>query len=350
MLRFLNPSRSASSLYAALAALLLCLLAPARPASALIVSTNQTISALNSPINDNVYVVTSPTGSPTVNLVDGGTITGFLFVQDTSTLNVSGGNIEGFVETFDTSTVNLSGGTIGGNLLVQNSSTLNVSGGTIGGTLAAYDASTVNVSGGNIGGALFAYHTSTVNVSGGNITRSLFAYHTSTLNVSGGNIQSNLGAYDTSTVNLSGGTIAGDLGVIGPNARLNVFGTGLSLTNGVLSGTLADGTPISERVYLLDGAQLSQITLIEVDPFDVLREDVEALGTSGVLNAGNANALLVKLDAAQTALAAGDTAGARDALTGFVNKVNALVRTGKLSAEQGAPLLEAARALLGGIG
>jgi hypothetical protein len=154
MLRFFHAPCSASSLYVAVAALLLCLLAPAPPASAQrIISTDTTIDF---DINDVVFVTGSP--SPTVNLVDGGTIAH---------------------------------------------------------SLVAYDASTVNVSGGTIGNFLV---------------------------------------------------------VTGPNARLNVFGQGLSQSPPqtdvfgnpvvVLSGTLADGTPLDNSVFLGNGAQVSQITLV----------------------------------------------------------------------------------------
>lgn len=144
-----------------------------------------------------------------------------------------------------------------------------------------------------------------------------------------------------------GGSIAGYLVVFRSSAVLNVYGTGLSLsepltdeggrTYYVLTSTLADGTPINNRVYLFDGAQLSQVKLHEVNPFDVLRGKVEALVTAGTLTQTQAHPLLVKLDAAQTALAAGDLQGVRDALGAFVNQVKAFVRTGKLSAAQGPP-------------
>jgi hypothetical protein len=258
MLRFLNPSRSASSLYAAVAALLLCLMAPAPPAHAdhvfpVFVDTDSTI---NSVINADVIAV----GSATVNLVDGGTI-----------------------------------------------------------------------------------------------GRSLGATETSTLNVSGGTIGVNLVAFDTSKINLSGGTVGGVIGLEDPGTRLNVFGSGLRLSPPqtdqigqfvLLTGTLADGTPISKPVYLLSGAQVSQITLHNTDPFLDLREDVEALGAAGVLNAGNTNALLVKLDAAQAALARGSDEAARGSLGAFINQVNAFVRTGKLTAAQGTALTAAAQAIL----
>ncbi len=91
-------------------------------------------------------------------------------------------------------------------------------------------------------------------------------------------------------------------------------------------------------------------TPIETDPFAALRAKVVALGTSGVLNAGNTNALLVKLNAAEAAVARGNKQAAAGALGAFINQVNAFVRTGKLTAAQGTPLLEGAQAILGGIG
>jgi pullulanase-type alpha-1,6-glucosidase len=74
--------------------------------------------------------------------------------------------------------------------------------------------------------------------------------------------------------------------------------------------------------------------------------DVEALVAVGALNHGQGNALESKLEAARRALARGDIQTARDDLNDFIQQVEAFVRNGHLTAEQGNPLIAEAQAIL----
>jgi PKD repeat protein len=72
---------------------------------------------------------------------------------------------------------------------------------------------------------------------------------------------------------------------------------------------------------------------------------VEDLQASGALNPPNANSLTASLDGAIAKLDAGDLDGAINSLDVFINKVEGLVKTGRLTAADAAPLLEQARRL-----
>jgi CSLREA domain-containing protein len=81
-----------------------------------------------------------------------------------------------------------------------------------------------------------------------------------------------------------------------------------------------------------------------------LMEETNALVNSGVLNAGQGNALMVKLDGALTKLNQGDTAVAINKLEAFVNQVNAMINSGVLAPAEGQPLLDAVNAIIAAIG
>ncbi len=69
---------------------------------------------------------------------------------------------------------------------------------------------------------------------------------------------------------------------------------------------------------------------------------VEALVDGGVLNAGNANALTAKLAGALKSLDKDKTVPAANQVLAFINQVNALVSSGRLTPEEAQPLIDAA--------
>jgi hypothetical protein len=71
----------------------------------------------------------------------------------------------------------------------------------------------------------------------------------------------------------------------------------------------------------------------------MLKDKVLQLTAEGVLNLGNSNALLVKLDGAYKKLEGRRPKTAANKMQAFANQVKAFVRTGKLSAEQAELLL-----------
>ncbi len=182
-----------------------------------------------------VHVIDGDNHPTVVNMVPGGSIGCALEAYDSSTVNVSGGSIGAWLYSLDSSTVNVSGGRIGLELMAAGSSTVNISGGSMS-HLECLDSSTVNVTGGSIGGVYaFRCSTVTVNISGGSIG-GVYAFGSSTVNISGGSIRNGLRIRESGTV--------------------NVFGSDLNLTDGLLTGTLADGTPLAKHVDIFGDGQL----------------------------------------------------------------------------------------------
>ncbi len=88
---------------------------------------------------------------------------------------------------------------------------------------------------------------------------------------------------------------------------------------------------------------------VPADPLallDVLIEDVNGLSVSGALHTGSASSLVAKLNAARPALEADKRALAENQLSAFINEVNALVHSRRLTAIQGQALTDAARAVI----
>lgn len=73
---------------------------------------------------------------------------------------------------------------------------------------------------------------------------------------------------------------------------------------------------------------------------------VQALVAQGVLNRGQGNALIVKLEAALRKLDRGSTNTAINQLQAFINQVEAFVRSKRLTAAQGQMLIDAANAVI----
>ena len=73
---------------------------------------------------------------------------------------------------------------------------------------------------------------------------------------------------------------------------------------------------------------------------------VQQMRADGKLSAGEAKSLLAKLDAAARQLDAGKIAPTRNLLHAFINEVNALVSSGRLSATDAQPLIDGANCVL----
>jgi len=79
---------------------------------------------------------------------------------------------------------------------------------------------------------------------------------------------------------------------------------------------------------------------------DGLIQAIQKLRTDGVLSAGNASALITKVQGALQSIAVGDNRSAANQLGAFINQVNSLVRTAKLPPAPGQSLNTAARWLI----
>jgi len=79
---------------------------------------------------------------------------------------------------------------------------------------------------------------------------------------------------------------------------------------------------------------------------DLLIGDVEDLVTAGVLNRGQGNALISKLENILAKIDRGQIRAAINQLEAFINQVEALVSGGTLTTEQGAELIAAANDIM----
>ncbi len=78
----------------------------------------------------------------------------------------------------------------------------------------------------------------------------------------------------------------------------------------------------------------------------MIQDEVLHLTAAGVLREGNSNALLAKLNGAYCKLEDREPETAASKLQAFVNQVEALVRTGRLTAEQAELLLVGANGVM----
>jgi len=97
--------------------------------------------------------------------------------------------------------------------------------------------------------------------------------------------------------------------------------------------------------------QLSQeVTVISPQGgIALLINHVQNLIATGVISNGNGNALLSKLNGAVQSLDSGNTTAAINKLNSFINQVNALINSGKLTPAQGQVLIDATQAIINSI-
>jgi pullulanase/glycogen debranching enzyme len=86
------------------------------------------------------------------------------------------------------------------------------------------------------------------------------------------------------------------------------------------------------------------------EQINLLIDDINSLLSAGRLNAGQANALIAKLNAAQAQYEQGNLAAAKNTLAAFSQQVRAFESSGRLSAETGTALREESSAIAGQIG
>jgi hypothetical protein len=212
-------------------------------------------------------------GNGEVNL-SGGMIAKNFVVRD-SVVNITGGQIESGVRIYGASQFNVMGGYVDVDAIAYADATVNVSGGVLAGAFVAEQGSVTNVTGGHVG-LTTARYGSRLNVSGGHVYK-VVSHNNSEVNLSGGTIEVlDAGVYGR--VAISGGSIGdrlitrsySDVLLNGAEFRLN--GTLLAglddvgneivfnlPAEGVLSGTLADGTPFA--FSSLDGDSITPGTL-----------------------------------------------------------------------------------------
>jgi hypothetical protein len=131
-------------------------LAPPNPANVFddATHTDNTLFIRNVGCDELAQVPCASPGAPTtVSLVDGGVVD-WLYIMDTSVLEMTGGSVTNNLVGFDTVDYEVSGGSVGGTLAGRGSSTITMSGGSVAGFLSAEFSSTVVLTGGSVGGML----------------------------------------------------------------------------------------------------------------------------------------------------------------------------------------------------
>ena len=123
--------------------------------------------------------------------------------------------------------------------------TLNlVEGGSITWWLNALDNSKINIFGGAIQDDLWTYHYSQTTISAGSITDDLNASNDSVVFISGGSIGDQIVATDASQINILGSNFEIDGVPVG-------YGE-ISVTSGLLTGTLENGIDIINNNFYID--------------------------------------------------------------------------------------------------
>jgi hypothetical protein len=179
----------------------------------------------------------------------------------TSSGSIVNGNIFGRVTVQNNDTiVNMSGGQIGvdftGGLNMWNSSTFNMSGGSISGSIFNNPLSNLNISNGTINiGDLVVYDRAILNISGGNITVSRLKTYPRYLTSPASVININGGIVNFDGVNVDG-TLNIYRGLLSINsfnywgtqsANINIYGSGFNYnpSTQILTGYLLDSNPFT---------------------------------------------------------------------------------------------------------
>jgi ribosomal protein L14 len=165
--------------------------------------------------------------------------------------------------------------------------------------------------------------------------------------------------------NFEAGTISVYEFVFTPGAANGLgFKTGSPITTTLVGLRLIDVIPVGanpEGIVISPKTQLAvvansgsnNVSIINVGGFatptegtgDVIGK-IEDLVAAGVLNQGQGNALIVKLDGAQKKLDKGQTKAAINQLRAFINQVNAFISAGILTPVQGQALIDLANAII----
>jgi len=123
-----------------------------------------------------------------------------------------------------------------------------------------------------------------------------------------------------------------------------VAGTVLSAGSGQTLSTVF--MPTDTANYTTASASVSINILTPVQKIQQMITLIQGLVTSGKLNNGQANSLIVKLNAAKMSINHENTQAATNELNAFINEVNADIKTGKLSSTDGQTLIDEANAVI----
>jgi len=151
------------------------------------------------------------------------------------------GDVYGCVRILNDATVDMTGGTVTNYIALYDTGTLNLSGGSVD-RIWANDSSTINITGGNLNG-LYIWEQSSANIYDVEMTDGyLVVYEQSTLNIYGGNMSFGHAKIHTDApVNIFAGSVSFDYTNI--DATLNILGGNINFANGL------DSCPDNISIY-----------------------------------------------------------------------------------------------------
>ena len=199
------------------------------------------------------------------------------------------------------------------------------------------------------------------------VTDTYGATSTTSKNITIANVSPTVGAFAGATI-LRGETYTSNGAFTDPGSA-DTFGatvnygdgggaTGLALGTGsfTLSHAYANAGTFTVSVVVTDddngtGSRTATVTVLSAaDAIAVLAGQVSALEASGALTKGEANALNASLDAALKSLEKGNTTPAANQLGAFINKVEAMRSSGRISAATAQALIDYANRTIASIG
>ncbi len=154
------------------------------------------------------------------------------------------------------------------------------------------------------------------------------------------------------------GQVVGSSGTDAGGNHAVLWQNGMIIDLGTLGGNESGAYDINEHGQIVGWSQtatgerhavlwtISQPPATPREQIHVIKGEVNALITQGVLNKGQGNALTTKLDGALAKLERGNTKAAANQLHAFVNQVNAFRKSKKLSSDQAKSLVDKANAVI----
>jgi len=215
------------------------------------ITTDTVIDAGNSFADDRVIVREGDDGPTTLTIVDGGLLGGGVTLLEGSHLEMTGGTImttprvSGFA-ILDNSTVSISGGLVTGNTMLVEFASATITGGAVieSSLLVGIDGR-VSISGGQMS-PIGVSGNGRVSIISGKFSVGLSADDTARIEIFGGDfLPSELDPIDF---------IIGD--TMNDNVALDVHGFNLATTDGRLTGTLADGSPLNNPISISENSNV----------------------------------------------------------------------------------------------